>query len=306
MWLLPVPMVATTNAADVPPETARFFYSGDGWIDLFGKNSGISFRGRYRLTRAGYDRSALEVICRIFDTHYDSNRLKISLRLVEFLDFLEDRIAPGARITISSGYRHPVQNNTLRNRGALAAKASMHQYGMAADLKMEGVPAKNIWDFVKALGFGGTGYYQGETVHVDVGPARSWDEKTSGVGTDISSYNKLIGLVTNYDIYLPGEALNLRFIRMTAFPIGVSPKFLLEGLKDPDKAVTVFRPVFEKKTQSCCPEFNDIEQMANIRWHLPRNLAPGSYRVRAQFCNRLWSPMPDHVYTPQFNVIRNK
>ena len=111
------------------------------------------------------------------------------------------------------------------SQGKLAAKASLHQYGMAADLKMEGVPARRVWEYVKALGFGGTGYYHGQTVHIDVGPARSWDEKTSGVGTGISEDNKLIGIVTDFDRYRAGETITLRFTRMTAFPIGVAPQF---------------------------------------------------------------------------------
>ena len=46
-----------------------------------------------------------------------------------------------------------------------------------------------------------TGYYHGDVVHIDVGPARFWDETTSGVGTGISDGNKLIGIITDYDVY---------------------------------------------------------------------------------------------------------
>ncbi len=145
-----------------------------------------------------------------------------------FIDFLQDRLKPDALVTITSGYRNPEYNTGLRNRGGLAAKASLHQYGMAADLIMEGVHPETLWDAVKALGFGGAGYYHGKTVHLDVGPARSWDENTSGVGTGISDDNKLIGLVTDYDVYQPGMTVMLRFIRMTAFPIRVIPEFSLK------------------------------------------------------------------------------
>jgi hypothetical protein len=188
----------------------------------------------------------------------------------------------------------------------LVARASLHQYGMAADLKMDGVSAEHIWNYVKHLGFGGAGYYHGETVHVDVGPARSWDEKTSGVGTDISSNNKLIGLVTDYDIYLPGEPIDLRFIRMTAFPVGVSPKFSLERQTNPQGSDSVirFKPVFNIKAEGRCPHFNKIEHMAAIRWRLPENLPPGRYKIRARFCDRLWNAMPEHVLTPEFQIVQ--
>lgn len=305
-WLLPALAVAAAQAETALPESVRFFHSGDGWIDLFGEKNGESFTGKYRSAGAKYDRSAIEAICRIFDAPYDSTHSALSLRLIEFLDFLEDRLSPGARITVSSGYRSPAYNIMLRNRGGLAAKASLHQYGMAADLKMTGVSAKHIWDYVKGLGFGGAGYYHGETVHVDVGPARSWDEKTSGVGTDISSNNKLIGLVTDYDIYLPGELIDLRFIRMTAFPIGVSTEFFLERQTNPDgsDAVVMFRPALYIKAQGPCPQFNEIEQMAVTRWRLPKKLPPGRYRIRARFCDRVWDSMPEHVLTPEFRIVR--
>jgi len=284
----------------------RFFYSGDGRISLQGAKSGASFDGRYRLSGA-YDRSALETIYRIFDATYDPARAVLSLRLLEFLDFLEDRLSPGTRITVLSGYRSPAYNTMLRKRGALAASASLHQYGMAVDLKMDGVLAAAIWEYVKTLRFGGAGYYHDESVHVDVGPARSWDEKTSGVGTDISSNNKLISLVAAYDRYLPGETIDLRFVRMTAFPIGISPQFRLERQNAPPAAdvVTRFQPAFYRNLQGDCPQFNALEEMEAIRWQLPDTLPPGRYRIRAQFCGNRYDGMPTDITTPEFQVGRS-
>ncbi|MBR9984864.1 MAG: hypothetical protein KFF68_03030 [Desulfosarcina sp.] len=92
---------------------------------------------------------------------------------------------------------------------------------MAADFILEGVSSKRVWEYVRSIGFGGTGYYHGKTGHVDVVSARFWDEKSSGVGTGLSDDNKLIGMVTDYDVYGPGELVRLSFIRMTAFPIMV-------------------------------------------------------------------------------------
>jgi hypothetical protein len=143
-------------------------------------------------------------------------------------------------------------------------------------------------------------------VHVDVGPARSWDERTSGVGTGISDYNKLIGLVTDYDVYLPGEAMNLRFIRMTAFPIGVGSEFALELETGPGMAtqVAAFKPSFAVSAGGECRRFDDIPQMASIRWRLQGNLPPGRYRVRARFCDNPWDDMPPEVSTPEFEIVR--
>jgi len=300
LWLMAAGVRAQTGTVDV----GRFFYSGDGRISLVGEKNGESFAGRYRSGRRNYDSAALKAVCRVFGAPCEPDRTFLSLRLIEFLDFLQDRLGPGARITIVSGYRSPEYNTKIRKRGGLAAKASLHQYGMAADLRMEGVPSRRVWAYVKALGFGGVGYYHGDNVHIDVGPARSWDEKTSGVGTGISDDNKLIGLVTDYDVYRPGKMMTLRFIRMTAFPIAVASEFVLdhqegEGAPEP---VTVFKPSFAIKAEGDCPQFADIDQMALIRWQLPAELPRGRYRVRARFCDNSWNEMPPEISTPEFEI----
>ena len=285
------------------PLKGRFFYTGDGYIRLISEKNGKSFSGRYRSGSTKYIDSAIRAICGVFDAPYDDKRSLISLRLLEYLDFLEDRLNPGALISITSGYRSPEYNTGLRNRGGLAAKASLHQYGMAADLKMAGVSANNLWHYVKKLDFGGAGYYHGETVHIDVGPSRSWDETSSGVGTGISEDNKLIGLVTDYDIYAPGMEMVLTFIRMTAFPIGVNADFFLIGDKAQENKETklVFRPFFDT-AQSPCPRFSDIARMSAIRWKLPEDIAPGWYRIAARFCDNPWKDMPEKIETPAFRI----
>jgi len=302
--LLAGPIASSGKSQVNTPDTGRFFYSGDGHIRLFSEKNGKAYAGTYRKGPGNYDPAALVAICRVFDAPCTSQKVSLSLRLIEFLDYLGDRTRPGAKITITSGYRSPTYNTNLRNRGALVAKASLHQYGMAADLIIEGVPARRTWEFVKDLGFGGAGYYHGKTVHIDVGPARSWDEKTSGVGTGISNYNKLIGIVSNYDVYLPGEPITLRFIRMTAFPIGVAATFTLDRRigQQGSKEVAVFEPAFNITPQDPCPRFADIDQMGSIRWQLPDNLPPGRYKIRARFCDNPWDDMPREISTPEFKV----
>jgi uncharacterized protein YcbK (DUF882 family) len=298
-------LVATgTASSENITDVSRYFYKGNGRLNLVSAKNGITFNGRYRKSKGIYDEKALKTIQRLFGGQNDQPLSSISLRLIEFLDYLEDHLHPGARITIVSGWRSPQYNTDLRNKGRLAAKASLHQYGMAADLKIEGTSSKRVWNTVKKLRFGGTGYYKGKLVHIDVGPARSWDEKTSGVGTDISIQNKLIGLVTDYDIYLPGEMIDLRFIRMTAFPIGVTPEFVLEKVEKNGqlKMMARFKPSFAIAAKSQCPQFSDVGQMMRIRWKLPSGILPGRYKVRVSFCQRLWEDMPVEIFTPEFDI----
>ncbi len=298
-------IVTDTSSSDNTMDVSRYFYNGNGRLNLVNEKNKISFNGTYRVGKGMYNENALKEIHRIFGAEYDKPPSRISLRLIEFLDFIEDRLHPGARITIVSGYRSPKYNTNLRNKGKLAATASLHQYGMAADIKMQGTSSKRIWNTVKKLGFGGTGYYHGELVHIDVGPPRSWDEKTSGVGTDISIHNKLIGLVIDYDIYLPGEMIELRFIRMTSFPIGVIPEFVLEGVEKNGrtKQIARFKPSIASTAGGDCPQFSDIRQMMGIHWQLPAHIPPGRYKIRASFCQRPWEDMPPEISTPEFAII---
>jgi uncharacterized protein YcbK (DUF882 family) len=296
-----VPGVALSKkTADV----RRFFYEGDGRLNLICPKNGMSFNGQFRKGKGIYNEKALNKIHRLFGADNDNPASAVSLRLIEFLDYLEDAFHPGAQITIVSGYRSPQYNTDLRNKGRLAAKASLHQYGMAADIKIQGTSSRHVWNIIKKLGFGGTGYYHGNLVHVDVGPARFWDEKTSGVGTDISIHNKLIGIVTDYDVYLPGDKIGLRFIRMTSFPVGVSPEFVLEKVEKNGqlKEMTRFKPAFANAEGSGCPQFSDISHMMRIDWQLPSDIASGRYKIRASFCQKEWKDMPARIFTPEFVV----
>lgn len=303
-WIAAASFIWMVSSA-AAEETPRFFHSGNGRLHLTNPKSGASFSGVYRNGAGQYDPAALVSIRKIFDAPADEPLADLSLRLIEFLDYLEDRLRPGARIEIYSGWRSPTHNTRLRENGALAATASLHQYGMAADIKIQGVPSHRIWNFVRKLGFGGTGYYHSDMVHVDVGPARSWDETNSGVGTDISKDNKLIGLVTDFDAYPPGEKMVLRFIRMTAFPINVLPEFVLESVPDigDNEVMTVFKPAFAVVGTEPCPAFATIGDMMNIRYTLPAALPPGKYIIRASFCDKTWEAMPAQIVTPVFKVV---
>jgi uncharacterized protein YcbK (DUF882 family) len=301
-------VVAVFGAARVCSGTdgdvMRYFHHGDGKIKLINEKSSVSFQGRYRDGRGSYDQNALRAIHQVFGAEFGKPISAVSLRLIEFIDFLQDHFGPWARVSIVSGYRSPQYNTALRDKGRLAAKASLHQYGMAADIEIEGVSAKDVWNYVKEIGFGGAGYYHGELVHVDVGPARSWDEKSSGVGTDISEQNKLIGIVTDYDVYRPKDTIVLRFIRMTAFPIGVSTEWEIERVREDGTVLNNVKakPSFLVAATNNCPHFGDIGEMLGIQFLLPGDLPPGRYRIRVPFCNKEWEAMPDEITTPHFEI----
>jgi uncharacterized protein YcbK (DUF882 family) len=305
LWFMMVMIPASSPwAQDGSRDFRRYVFSGDGKIDLYSERTEKSFSGVYRKGAGTYDEKALLEICRVFGAPFESSSMGLSLRLIEFMDYLEDRLSRGAKITLTSGYRNPEYNTMLRDKGNLAAKASLHQYGMAADLKIRGIKARTLWEYIKALKFGGAGYYHGETIHLDVGPARFWDETTSGVGTGISDDNKLIGIITDYDVYQPGMTVTMRFIRMTAFPVRVVSEFSLFRLnpKGVIEKCRAFTPVFNIPGKEPCRAFKDIEEMNLIQWKLPADLKPGRYTIQARFCDNDWPDMPLKIQTSEIEV----
>ncbi len=304
LLLLSAVLASGTWAGNESPDMGRYFFSGNGVLTITSEQTTQSFSGVYRKGRGNYDREAIRRICRVFNAPCKPSRMELSLRLIEFIDYLEDQLHRGAKITITSGYRKPRYNTMLRDEGHLAAKASLHQYGMAVDLKIEGVHPETLWRYVRDLKFGGAGYYHGTIVHVDVGPARFWDETTSGVGTGISDDNKLIGIVTDYDVYRPGMTITLRFIRMTAFPIHVASSFSLlrQNSRGEFEAHGTFIPLFPLSSSGECTGFENIDEMNYITWRLPIDTPPGRYKIQAHFCEMKWPDMPPYIETPAFEV----
>lgn len=76
---------------------------------------------------------------------------------------------------IISGYRSPETNKTLRSQSRRVAKHSLHIEGMAIDLRLPGVPTKQLRTAALSLRDGGVGYYPKRGfVHIDSGPIRHW------------------------------------------------------------------------------------------------------------------------------------
>ena len=80
-------------------------------------------------------------------------------------------------IIINSGFRTATTNNSLLSEGA--AKNSMHLYGRAVDLHMEGIPVAHLMQLGLYFKSGGVGFYPPTSrrigfVHLDTGRLRTW------------------------------------------------------------------------------------------------------------------------------------
>jgi uncharacterized protein YcbK (DUF882 family) len=264
----------------------RYFLSGDGWIQLSNAKTGKSARIQYRLPDGSYPREAHQQINRLFGVPAGSSD-QISLRLISFLDYLEDRYRHP--IEIISGYRSPEYNEGLRAKGRLAAKASLHMEGMAADIRMRKVLSAEAFQMIKALNCCGVGFYHDNSLHVDTGPARYWDETTSKVRTTISEHNKRIMVRTEQDIYVPGEEIELRLARITDYPLGLASGF---ALVQDGRMLQEFS--FDGNSETCLPIKDPGERTA--KWKIPETFrADGKVHIRLSFCEKPFPEMPDQI-----------
>lgn len=122
-----------------------------------------------------YDRAALAKINHILRDHYSGDARSMSLKLVDMLYDLRNRMGHAGPIEIISGYRSPKTNLRLASASDGVAKHSYHTKGMAIDIRMPGKPLPKLHKVALNMHRGGVGYYpDSEFVHVDVGPVRKW------------------------------------------------------------------------------------------------------------------------------------
>jgi uncharacterized protein YcbK (DUF882 family) len=274
--------------------SGRFFFEGNGTVHLVNGHTGAGGPVTYRTAAGEYPQAAQRRINRVFDVPSDAPE-GIALRLIALLDYLEDQLH-GGPIKIDSGYRSPAYNEGLRRRGRLAARTSLHLEGMAADIEMQGVEGKRLWEFIRSLDCCGAGYYNSNEVHVDVGPSRFWDETSTGVDRDPGARNKLVLLRTQWDRYRPGEEVRMVLGRITDYPIGVGrPVRLLSG------GQVVGGARLEGRTE--CILIPNRAAAKPLVWRIPPGIAPRERsRVRIAFCRRPSLQMPEGVESNPISI----
>ncbi len=127
-----------------------------------------------------YQESGLTAIDWILRDHRTGEVARIDPKLPDLLHMLREQAAvPGAAnagvYEIISGYRSPHSNEMLRNRSGAVVRHSLHLKGMAADVRLTGVPLRRLHEAALEIARGGVGYYPGDDfVHLDTGHVRSW------------------------------------------------------------------------------------------------------------------------------------
>lgn len=299
------------------PFPGPFFRSGDGTLALQARQGGV-VRVTYR-RGGGYDDAALQRLNGVFGAPWHTPTERISLRLIELLDHVQDHFG-GATIVLRSGYRSPVDNARLRALGKLAAQSSLHMEGDAIDCHLQGVRSADVAEYVQGLGCCGVGFYHGQEVHLDVGPARWWDEATSGTEGREPQENAKIMLATDRDRYRAGETVTLRFQRITAYPVLAPATLTLEWRPriadetEPWHAAAA-TALYHQQPLPCagpqcggvaaCVPLANRAQAKSVQWvaGVPRMPAePVRARLTAHFCRRVSDKMPATIASNEFEI----
>jgi uncharacterized protein YcbK (DUF882 family) len=146
-----------------------------GKLSLHNINTRERLTVTYRNQMGEYDHEALKALNWVLRCHKTNETTAMDLRVIEYLNRLDNSLGGGNEIQIISGYRSPSYNSKLRSLSQGVAKHSLHLKGKAIDLAIAGIGLDRIRHSALALAAGGVGYYpQSGFVHIDSGECRAW------------------------------------------------------------------------------------------------------------------------------------
>jgi uncharacterized protein YcbK (DUF882 family) len=285
-----------------------FIRHGDGTITLGIGRGGAPQTVQYRTGDDKYIEEGLKKINNIFGADWSLPEWRVSLRLIELLDFLQDHFKGGS-IQILDGLRSVSQNEAWRAAGKVAASSSTHLDGEAADIIMTGVSSVTIRDYLIPQDCCGVGYYHGKAIHIDIGPSRFWDEKTSGTEKKEPPMNEKIIVRTDRDVYKDGEPITLQFSRVNIYPIGIKRSAQVERLKGSAWKAASFSPdlpatVKDSGAKGCAViegrrEGRNIVAKADVDGGTETRS-----RIKIEFCYPKTEKMPLGVVSNEFVVVK--
>jgi uncharacterized protein YcbK (DUF882 family) len=120
-----------------------------------------------------YDENEIDRINHFLRCHYTNRVKSVSLKVIDLLCRIKDRMGCGKEISIISGYRSPEYNEYLRRLGHHVAAGSLHTAGLAVDFAMADIKTGELARTAKLFSAGGVGTYS-DFVHIDVGRVRYW------------------------------------------------------------------------------------------------------------------------------------
>lgn len=143
-------------------------------VSVLNLHTGERLKADYWI-KGRYQSDVLSAVARVLRDHRTDERHPIDRNLLDLIYTLHVRTGRREPFHIISGYRSPATNQMLRAKSGGVARNSYHMRGMAVDLRMPGIPTRQIYRAALRMRQGGAGFYpDSDFVHVDVGPVRSW------------------------------------------------------------------------------------------------------------------------------------
>lgn len=281
-------------------EINRFYLMGSGKLHLKNLRNNEAAQVSLLNEDGSFNDEAFRQVDRVFGYPTTQMGDHISPRLLFMLSYFADRLSPGGRIIIESGYRSPEYNEKLRQKGANAAKTSTHIDAMALDFRIEGVDGKKLWETVRETNCCGVGHYGGDSIHLDAGRPRFWEAATSGTGSTEPDYNHHIYLSTDFDRYPRQAPIRLILSGISTFGFGIGPEAFLYGVNDPEKPAARMR--IADSGSADCHIIADRKTARLLSATLPSDLPAGRYRIQLQFCRQPFTQMPAEVVTREIEL----
>ena len=123
----------------------------------------------------GYDPSMLARVNHFLRDFRTAEVHAIDPGVLDILFAVRSRADSNEPFHVISGYRSPATNAYLRGHSSGVAKHSLHMEGRAIDVRLPGVPTRELRDIALRMRSGGVGYYPAsDFVHLDTGRFRSW------------------------------------------------------------------------------------------------------------------------------------
>lgn len=272
-------------------EIPWFFYMGDGKLHVRNSHNGQEANANMLNPDGSLNEAGLAAIDAVFGFPAEEKGEHISPRLLFMLDYFSDKAAPGKVIHLDSGYRTPTYNKKLKESGGNVAQTSTHIDGMAIDFFIKGVDGKKLWEAIRRENCCGVGHYGGNDVHLDSGRPRFWEAATSKVGTGESDFNRRIYLSTEYDRYKAGERVRLALSGISHFGFGIGKQMWItrDGVSKGEGTGIVLQGDNE------CILVGERKTSRFLYATLPRDLPPGRYRIRLEFCRIPFEQMPREI-----------
>lgn len=144
-------------------------------LSMMNLHTGERIQAEY-WAKGRYLRDGMREINRLLRDHRTGAVHPMDPKLLDLIHALTRRIGSRAPVHVISAYRSPESNALLREAdGSGVAQNSFHMQGKAIDIRIPGLPLRQLRKAALGMRAGGVGYYPDSNfVHVDTGPLRHW------------------------------------------------------------------------------------------------------------------------------------